>query len=245
MGKAKITLPAWEPTLSTGKRNDIGSRGSVGSRTWSNAASAGRPVHRILEANSQLADWTTSLLFESNDRLELSSTEAVATTDAWMMVFAFTDLDTSAANTLVGLEPAVLSEHGYFKIGSGGTSIVYHPCDTRAGGDATVALNNTDNSSINYTFGSDVEVLIIYHPGSGTSSTQYYYNIDGDLIGKSPVHAKWSTAFELQYIGGEEDGSDFLEAELLDFRFYTGSDIPPTTAASLAAIGNRYKQHKN
>jgi hypothetical protein len=33
--------------------------------------------------------------------------------------------------------------------------------------------------------------------------------------------------------------------ELIDARFYNGSDCPPITTASLQAIGNRYKQYMN
>tara|TARA_R110002012_G_scaffold2124_9_gene10211 strand:+ start:22935 stop:23675 length:741 start_codon:yes stop_codon:yes gene_type:complete len=246
MGKAKLRLTAFDPTVTTDqKRQGMSSTGSVGSRTWDQSNGNGQPQHKGLGVNSKLAGWTTSLNFDSNDRLEISTTQALVTTDPWMMVFAFVDLDTSSDNTLAGFGPSSGSVHGHLQIGSGGTSIKWKAATAKAS-EQTTAINSTANSSTNYTFGNDVEVLILYMPGSSVSSSQYYYNIDGDLIGQTGVHGLWSQDCQIQYIGGDDGFAEpFLNGQLLDARFYSGSDVPPATTASLQAIGNRYKQQKD
>ena len=240
MGKAKVRLSAFDPTISTDtKRTGIASDGSVGSRTWDNAASAGQPQHKGLGNNAKLAEWATSLNFDgTNDYLELSTAESISTVD-WMFVIAFVDLDTSSDNTLLGFEGVGVQagNDGYLQIGSGGTSIKWNGCTGKLG-EQTIATNTTNSSTISYTFGSDVEVLILYQ----TSSVQYYYNIDGDLIGQSPLHGAYSQACDFTAIGYHSGATELLNAQVLDVRIYTGSDVPPNSAASLQAIGNRYKQ---
>ena len=239
MGKAKVRLSAFDPTVTTDtKRSGIGSKGSVGSRTWDQAASAGRPTHKGLGVNSKLAGFVTSLNFDgSNDFLSLSSAENMAFDEKWFWVFAFVDLDTSADRVL-----AYSSDGGgYIGIASGGTGIIYRPNSSK-GAESTIATNNTNNSSISYTFGNDVEVLILQR---GTSSnTLNFYNIDGDLIAQE-TPAGGGSGWNLDTIGIRGSFNDPFEGQLLDARFYNGSDCPAITTASLQAIGNRYKQYKD
>ena len=102
MGKAKVRLSAFDPTISTDtKRTGVESKGSVGSRTWDQAASAGRPTHKGLGSNSKLKANITSLNFDGvNDSLTLSSAENMAFAEKWFWVFAFVDLDSSADRVL-------------------------------------------------------------------------------------------------------------------------------------------------
>jgi hypothetical protein len=246
MGKAKVRLSAFDPTQAhTAKRTGIASGGSVGSRQWDQGNGNGQPKNQAMGTNSKLVGWQTSLEFDSNDVVSLNTTQALDDAEAWMMVFAFVDLDTSSANTLAGFGPTAGSTHGYLQIASGGTGVSWQAASGKGGVAATTATNNTNNSSINYTFGTDVEVLIVYMPGSGVSSSQSYYNIDGDLIGQTGAHGKWSNDCVIQHVGGWDTTSDYLDGQLIDARFYSGSDVPPVTTASLQAIGNRYKQYKN
>jgi len=242
MGKAKVRLSAFDPTISTDtKRTGVSSLGSVGSRTWSNSASAGRPTHKGLGVNPKLAGFATSLNFDgTNDYLELSTVQAISTSDDWMFVIAFVDLDTSSDNTLLGFTATSGSTDGYLQIAAGGTGVIWKAATAKRA-EVTTAINNTDNSSTNYTFGSDVEVLILYQTGY----RHFYYNIDGDLIGQTAVDGGFSNPCNFAQIGYHSGAIELLNAELLDVRIYTGSDVPPATTASLQAIGNRYKQYKD
>ena len=248
MGKAKVRLSAFDPTVSTDtKRTAVASLGSVGSRTWDNSASTKRPTHKGLGVNSKLKGNITSLEFDgSDDHLDLSTAHSLSSTDAWMFVIAFVNLDTSADNTLFGFGGVSFNvgNDGYLQIGSGGTSIKWKAATAKRP-EVTTAINSTANSSTNYTFGSDVEVLIIYMPGAGTSSAQSYYNIDGDLIGQTANDGGFSQTCTFSKIGSHSGETELLNAQLLDVRIYTGSDVPPTTTASLQAIGNRYKLLKD
>lgn len=246
MGKAKVRLSAFEPTLTTDtKRTGIASQGSVNSRTWDQSNSNFQPKHKGLGNNAKLASFATSLEFDgSNDHLDLSTVQLLSTTDAWMFVIAFVDLDTSSDNTLLGFTGTGSNPDGYLQIAAGGTGVIWK-ASTAKRAEVTTAINNTANSSTNYTFGSDVEVLIVYMPGSIVSSTQYYYNIDGDLIGQTANDGGFSNECTLSEIGSHSGETEPLNAELLDVRIYTGSNVPPATTASLQAIGNRYKQYKD
>jgi hypothetical protein len=239
MGKAKVRLSAFDPTVTTDtKRSGIASKGSVGSRTWDQAASAGRPTHKGLGVNSKLAGFVTSLNFDGvNDNLGLSSAEEMAYLENWFWVFAFVSLDTSADRVLAFSTDA----GGYIGIASGGTGIIYRPNSSK-GSESTIATNNTNNSSVSHTFGNDVEVLILSRlSGSNTLS---FYNIDGDLIAQETPPGAGST-WNLDTIGIRDSFNDPFEGQLLDVRFYNGSDCPATTTASFQAIGNRYKQYKD
>lgn len=239
MGKAKVRLSAFDPTVTTdAKRTAIGSKGSVGSRTWDQAASAGRPTHKGLGINSKLAGFVTSLNFDgSNDNLTLSSAEEMNFGEAWFWVFAFVDLDTSADRVLAYSSDA----GGYIGIASGGTGIIYRPNSSK-GSESTIATNNTNNSSVSHTFGSDVEVLIMTRNAS--SNNLLFYNIDGDLIADDTPPGGGNT-WNLDTIGIRDSFNDPFEGQLLDARFYNGSDCPASNQASFQAIGNRYKQYKD
>ena len=240
MGKAKVRLSAFNPTMSTDtKRTGIASKGSVGSRTWDQSNSNFQPQHKGLGNNAKLAGFATSLNFDgTNDHLDLSTVEAISNSDDWMFVIAFVDLDTSSDNTLLGFTGA--GGLGYLQIAAGGTGVTWNAATTKRS-EVTTAINSTANSSTNYTFGSDVEVLILYQTGA----QQFYYNIDGDLIGQTAVDGGFSNQCNLSEIGSHSGETEPLNAELLDVRIYTGSNVPPTTTASLQAIGNRYKQYKD
>ena len=239
MGKAKVRLSAFDPTVNTDtKRTAIGSKGSVGSRTWDQAASAGRPTHKGLGVNAKLADFVTSLNFDGvNDNLSLSSAEEMNFSEDWFWVFAFVSLDTSADRVLAYSSDA----GGYIGIASGGTGIIYRP-NASKGTESTITTNNTNNSSVSHTFGNDVEVLILSR--SSNSNTLRFYNIDGDLIAEETIMGS-GTTWNLDTIGIRDSFNDPFEGQLLDARFYNGSDCPPVTNLSLQGIGNRYKQYKD
>ena len=242
MGKPKVRLDGFAPTLANdAKRTGVASKGSVGSRTWSNSTSANRPTNKAKGTNAKLIGSMTSLNFDGNDLLNLSTVEPIGSSDNWMFVIAFVDLDTSSDNTLLGFDRVSPSNtDGYLQIAAGGNGVILRPATPKRS-EVTTAINNTDNSSTNYTFGNDVEVLILYQTGG----QHFYYNIDGDLIGQTSVDGGFSQQCSFAAIGGHTGGTESLNAQLLDVKIYTGSDVPPVTTESLQAIGNNYKQLKD
>ena len=118
---------------------------------------------------------------------------------------------------------------------------MYKANDARAS-EFDIDTNNTNNSTISYTFGSDVEVLILSKPAS--SNVLSFYNIDGDFIARDSSAGNGAT-FNLERIGANSSTSTEFRGEILDARFYNGSDCPPVTNLSLQAIGNYYKQFKD
>ena len=238
MGKPKVRLDTFAPTVGADvKRTAIPSKGSVGSRTWDQSTSTRRPINKAKGSNSKLIGTITTLYFDGGDYLALSSAEEFNYNEVWMWVFAFVDLDTSADRILAYSS----NSGGYIGIESGGAGIVYRPNSSK-GSEVTIATNNTNNSSISYTFGTDVEVLILSKPAS--SNALSFYNIDGDLIAADSTAGNGQT-FNLDRIGDRNDINTAFVGQLIDAKFYNGSDCPPTTTASLQAIGNNYKQLKD
>ena len=238
MGKPKVRLDTFAPTVGADvKRTAIPSKGSVGSRTWDQSTSTRRPINKAKGSNSKLIGTITTLYFDGGDYLALSSAEEFNYNEVWMWVFAFVDLDTSADRILAYSS----NSGGYIGIESGGAGIVYRPNSSK-GSEVTIATNNTNNSSISYTFGTDVEVLILSKPAS--SNALSFYNIDGDLIAADSTAGNGQT-FNLDRIGDKNDINTAFVGQLIDAKFYNGSDCPPTTTASLQAIGNNYKQLKD
>ncbi len=238
MGKAKVRLDTFAPTVGADvKRTAIPSKGSVGSRTWDNSNSTGRPINKAKGSNSKLIGTITTLYFDGNDYLDLSSAENMTYAEKWFWVFAFVDLDTSADRVLAYSSDV----GGYVGIASGGTGIIYKANNSKSAA-VTIATNNTNNSSVSHTFGSDVEVLILQR--STSSNTLNFYNIDGDLIASQAVGGG-GTAWNLDRIGARGSVADPFVGQLIDARFYNHNETPPVTTASLQAIGNRYKLLKD
>jgi len=253
MGKAKVRYAAFDledhAVSNNAKISSKSSKGSA-SKSWGQSKGSFQPTHKGKGQNSKLHPHVTSIEFDgSNDILTLDSGQAFANDEAWMFVFAFVDLDTSQNNGLlqfsntVGSGKSAVTSTGGLYIASGGAGIVWKAASTSKA--RSTATDDTTNSSTSYTFGSDVEVLILYYDGS--NNYHKYYNIDGDLIGQSITNLEFSQEATVNSIGVSRAGaaSYFLNAELLDFRMYTGSDMPPVTTASLQAIGNRYKVFKD
>ena len=79
MGKAKVRFDAFEPVVSANEAiTGRASKGSVGSRTWSNSNSAKRPLHRTVGFNAKLNPAVTSSSFDGSMYLDLSSSEEFA-----------------------------------------------------------------------------------------------------------------------------------------------------------------------
>lgn len=215
-----------------------GSKGSVASRTFDQSTSGKQPTHKTIGTNAKLFGGVTTAAFDGGDYLDLSTAEEFNSNEAWFWVFAFVDLDTTTDCIL-----AYSSDNGgYIGIEAGGNGIVYRSNSSRSS-ETTIATNNTDNSSISYSFGSDVEVLIM--STAATNNLINFYNIDGALIATNGSAAGACTTWNLDRIGAHSSTSTAFVGELIDVRFYNGSGTASLSASQLQAIGNRYKQWKN
>lgn len=238
MGKAKVRFDAFEPVVSANEAiTGRASKGSVGSRTWSNTDSSKRPLHRTAGFNAKLHPAVTSASFDGSMYLDLSSSETFAFSEPWMWVFAFVDLNSTTDCILAYTS----SNNGYLGIKAGGDGLVFKASSSKST-PINITTNNTDNSTISYTFGSDVEVLIMTKQAS--SNELRFFNIDGDRIAINSTSGN-GTSFDLERIGANSSTSTEFRGEILDARFYSGSDCPPFTTVSLQAIGNYYKQFKD
>ena len=238
MGKAKIIYSGFSIASNDTAISSRGSKGSVGSRTFGQSTSANQPTHKSPGQNAKLHGAMTTSSFDGGDYLDLSTAEEFNSGEAWFWVFAFVDLDTTTDCIL-----AYSSDNGgYMGIEAGGNGIVYKNNSSRSS-EATIATNNTDNSSISYSFGSDVEVLIM--STAATNNLINFYNIDGALIATNGSASGSCTTWNLDRIGANSSTSTEFVGELIDVRLYNGSDMPPSTTEFLEAIGNYYKQWKN
>lgn len=238
MGKPKIRYSADLIASNDTAISSKASKGSVGSRTFGQSVSAKQPTHKSHGENAKLHGAMTTTSFDGGDYLDLSTAEEFAVSEAWLWVFAFVDLDTTTDCIL-----AYSSDNGgYIGIEAGGNGIVYRSNSSRAN-ETTIATNNTDNSSISYSFGTDVEILIASSAGGNNKIN--FYNIDGALIATNGAPAGACVTWNLDRIGANSSTSTEFVGELIDVRLYNGSDMPPSTADFLQAIGNYYKQWKN
>ena len=238
MGKPKIIYSAGSIASNDTAISSKGSKGSVGSRTFDQSTSSKRPTHKSYGQNAKLHIAMTTTSFDGGDYLDLSTAEEFSVSDAWFWVFAFVDLDTTTDCIL-----AYSSDNGgYIGIEAGGNGIIWHNNSTRDS-ETTIATNNTDNSSISYSFGTDVEILIVSTVGGNNLIN--FHNIDGALIATNGSADGACTTWNLDRIGANSSTSTEFVGELIAASFYSGSDMPPATTEFFEGIGNCYKQWKN
>tara|TARA_R110002050_G_scaffold30954_7_gene79234 strand:- start:193 stop:909 length:717 start_codon:yes stop_codon:yes gene_type:complete len=236
---AKIRYSGNDPGITADSAiSSKASKGTVGSRTFDQSTSAKKPTHKDMGSNAKLFGGITTTSFDGGDYLDLSTAEEFAVSEAWLWVFAFVDLDTTTDCILAYSS----NNGGYIGIEAGGNGIVYRSNSSRAS-ETTIATNNTDNSSISYSFGTDVEVLIV--STAAGSNLINFYNIDGALIATNGSASGACTTWNLDRIGANSSTSTEFVGELIDVRLYNGSEVASFSDSQFQAIGNRYKQYKN
>mgnify|MGYP003653268626 CR=1 FL=1 len=216
----------------------ITSRNSGGSNTvaMANSDSAKQPLHKTMGTNAKLSNVASSTSFDGSDYFDLASAIEFSSSDTWVWVFSFVDMDTTTDCIL-----AYSSDNGgYIGVEAGGNGILWRNNSSRAS-ETTIATNNTDNSSISYSFGTDVEVLIV--TSAAGNNLINFYNIDGALIATNGAAAGACTTWNLDRIGANSSTSTEFVGEILAADFYTDIDIP--SASEIVAIGNNYKNLKN
>ena len=195
---------------------------------------ARQPFIRDRGSDGKLNAFACSLVCDGGDSLTLSTTVNMAgspytlaicwangdyTSDTWL----FTAADNDA----------------HYGIDAGGAGVLLKPNSNRSpGGDEdTIPTNNTDNGTVSYTFGSDVEALIVVNEND---DDVLFYNINGDLIATAS-ESLYDSNFNLQQILGSS-GANGLDGHLLDLQVWDNVALP---ANSVGAIAAYYRQLKD
>jgi hypothetical protein len=238
MARAKIRYMGFSPTTTADEAiNGRASKGSVASRTFDQGTSDKRPTHKAAGTNAKLNGIMTTSLFDGGDYLDLSTAELFNVGDDWVWIFAFVNLD-STTDCILAYSSDI---GGYLGIEAGGNGIIWNPNSSREG-ESTYATNNTDNSSISYSFGDDVEVLTLVKSSATKLS---FYNKDGALIAEDDSSGN-GTTWALDRIGANSDTNTEFVGEILDVKLYnSSSETLVQSSAVYQAIGNSYKQSMN
>lgn len=194
-----------------------------------------RPVHRAAGVSAKLDDEVASLSFDGNDGLDLS-TQVSLGGQPYTLICAWVDGDYTSGTWLFTSN----TNTAHYGIAAGGAGVLLEPNSSRSpGGDEdTIATNNTDNGTVSYTFGSDVEALIISNEGNDNVN---FYNIDGNLIA-TKSESLYDSNFPLDFIMHNGAGSRGLNGKLLSVQVWSDQAI---TASEARAVGLTIKNFKN
>tara|TARA_R100001163_G_scaffold60477_1_gene49796 strand:- start:846 stop:1565 length:720 start_codon:yes stop_codon:yes gene_type:complete len=194
-----------------------------------------RPVHKAPDTNAKLDPSAGSLSFDGSDGLDLSA-EVNLGGSPYTLVFAWVDGDYTSDSWLF----TASSNSAHYGIDAGGAGVLLKPNSSRSpGGDEdSIVTSSTDNSTVSYTFGSDVEALIIVNEGNDDVN---FYNIDGALIA-TKSEALYDSSFPLAYIGHNGAGSKGLNGSVLDVQVHSNV---AATAGQAKAIGQYIKNLKD
>jgi len=206
------------------------------SKTFTTDSSSTAPTKSSTQ-EATLAAGIAGLTFDGTDGLNVVTAYDRTDATAWGFVMAWT-------NCLGYLDKYLIDG------GTEGNHIRFVDASTiefRGGGSkgaaTSLALNNTNNSTVSYTFGSDVEVLIFQVTSSGVVSI---YNIDGDLIYNSGSAVPGAVAtFNIEHVLHDSTYAKNPRLKLLGFYVWeaddTSSTISTTQAANVAAYYTNLK----
>ncbi len=194
-----------------------------------------RPVHRVAGTSAKLDVDVAGLSFDGNDGLDLSSQVSLGG-QPYTLICGWVGGDYTSGTWLFTSN----TNTAHYGIAAGGAGILLEPNSSRSpGGDEdTIATNNTDNSTISYTFGNDVEALIISNEGDDHVN---FYNIDGALIATKD-EPLYDSNFPLDFIMHNGAGSRGLNGILLSVQVWSDQAI---TASQAKAVGQAIKNLKD
>jgi len=221
--------------LSTSNDSAVASRDSKGSNTVALAQSTSgrRPVFKASGENAKLHPLVSSTLYDGGDGLDLGSSEIISASSAHTVMCCWVGGDYTAESVIM----ASGTNGAKYSIAAGGAGITIKPGSARVSA-TTYAINSTANSTTNYTFGSDVELLIIVNDGSNGVRA---YNINGDLILNTGVVAGLSSQFKVDYLFHDGSGGSGLKGEVLWIAVYNGHACAASPASSYATMFSNFK----
>lgn len=203
-------------------------------RDGANGTSAQRPKIKDRTTNAKLNGFSAAMEFDGNDSLTLSTSVNMAG-NPYTLACCWVDGDYTADTWLF----TAADNDAHYGIDAGGAGVLLEPNSSRSpGGDEdTIPTNNTDNSTVSYTFGSDVEALIIVNEND---DDVLFYNINGDLIA-TKSESLYDGNFNLTQVCGD-GASNGLNGKLLDIKVYDGL---AATTHFVSAIAANYRQLKD
>ena len=221
-------------STSIGDTQKLSNKTSV-ARNGAQTTASRRPTHRASGVNAKLDDDVASLSFDGNDGLDLSAQVSLGGSP-YTLICAWVEGDYSSDTWLFTSN----TNTAHYGIAAGGAGVLLEPNSSRspAGDEDTIPTNNTDNSTISYTFGSDVEALIISNEGDDHVN---FYNIDGALIATKD-EPLYDSNFPLDFIMHNGVGSRGLNGLLLQVQVRSGKAL---TAAEAKGVGQAIKNLKD
>ena len=187
-------------------------------------------------ASATLKPVISSAVCDGSDFMSLASSETIPSTTPYTIVCAWTAGDYTNDAYIISSS----TNDAHYGIRAGGIGIIAKPNGSKAGAAArNFATNDTSNSTISYTFGSDVETLVIVNNGDLSLD---FYNIDGDKIAAVSSSAGMTASFPIDHFLGKSDGTKGLNAEVLDIAVYSNVQFNEGTAE---AYGNWAKSLKD
>lgn len=220
---------------STSNDAAVSSKASLGSNTnsFTQSTSGKQPVFKT--SNAKLQPALGSCLFDGSDVINLASAQSLTATDPHTIIIAWVDGDYTSDTWLIASD----TNDAHYGIDAGGNGILLKPNSARSpsGDEVTIPTNNTDNSTVSYSFGSDVEVLTIVNVGDDNVR---FYNIDGDLIATAS-NALFDSTFLLKSIAGKPDGSFGLNGSLLAVYVFEDRSIAENKAKRYGALFKQFK----
>tara|TARA_R100000541_G_scaffold17106_1_gene26858 strand:- start:2032 stop:2733 length:702 start_codon:yes stop_codon:yes gene_type:complete len=226
-----------DTSLGPNTSNDsaIASRDSRGSNTvaLAQSTSSRRPTFKSYGENAKLKEVISSTYYDGSDGLDLGSSEVINPSTAHTVICCWVDGDYTAEGIII----ASGTNGAKYSIAAGGAGITIKPGSARASA-ATYAINSTAGSTTNYTFGSDVELLIIVNDGSNGVKA---YNINGDLILNTGVVASLSSQFKVDYLFHDGSGGSGFKGEVMWIEVYDDWGCTEGAADGYGLMFNDFK----
>jgi len=187
-------------------------------------------------SSATLLPFVSSIVCDGSDFMSLASSETIPSTTPYTIVCAWTAGDYTNDSFIISSS----SNNAHYGIEAGGDGIIAKPNGSKAAAAArTFATNNTNNSTISYTFGSDVETLVIVNNGDLSLD---FYNIDGAKIASVSGSSGMNGSFPIDHFLGKSDGTKGMNAEVLHISVYSNVQWNAGTAR---AYGNWAKSKKD
>ena len=232
----------------SGAANDsaVTSKASKGGNTndFEQATGSKQPTAKSAgNAHATLKPTVTSVSCDGGDVLSLASTETLSGNSAYTIIAAWTNANYTNDTWLV----SGTSNDTHWGIDAGGVGLIFKADGSKASaGERDYRSDNTAASSINYTFGSDLEMVAIVVDATGSPITVNAYNIDGDLItteraSGSSVTSGLAVALNIDHVLGKSDGTLGLNGEILDIAIYNTA----LSASLIKGHANSYKGMMN
>lgn len=203
---------------------------SVGFTTSFTTSSGNDPVLKAY-GGSNLKPGVSGYQFDGTDGYDLSTTFTRTAATAWGFLFCWSNCagysdkylmyDSTSGSYLRFVDSATLEYR------SGGSK----------GNTTTIALDNTNNSTVSYTLGSDVESLVCQ---MSSGAVLDIYNIDGDKVFSGSIAGGVAT-FDMDSFLHDGSFSKNPRLWLHHFAVWEGDALSQADASALASAMSLYK----